>query len=77
MQWEGGKNQRVCCIHFHGSCPVAYGCIITHAQRILFFSQAGVKHIVLAVSYRAELLEKEMREQETKVTLSTHYVYPS
>ena len=29
--------------------------------------QSGVKHVVLAVSYRAELLEKEMKEQETKV----------
>ena len=29
--------------------------------------QAGVKHIILAVSYRAEMLEKEMREQEEKV----------
>ncbi|EDO45402.1 predicted protein [Nematostella vectensis] len=29
--------------------------------------QAGVKHIILAVSYRAELLEKEMKEQEQKL----------
>ena len=29
--------------------------------------QAGVKHIILAVSYRAELLENEMKEQEEKV----------
>ena len=31
--------------------------------------QAGVTHIVLAVSYRAELLEKEMREQEQRVSI--------
>ena len=29
--------------------------------------QAGVKHIILAVSYNAEMLEEEMREQETRV----------
>ena len=29
--------------------------------------QAGVKHVILAVSYRAELLEKEMKEQEQRV----------
>ena len=26
-----------------------------------------MKHIILAVSYRAEMLENEMKEQETKV----------
>ena len=26
-----------------------------------------MKHVILAVSYRAELLEKEMKEQEEKV----------
>ena len=31
--------------------------------------QAGVKHVILAVSYRAELLEKEMREQEERVSI--------
>ncbi len=30
--------------------------------------QAGVKQIVLAVSYRAEMLEKEMKEQEERVS---------
>jgi hypothetical protein len=29
--------------------------------------QAGVNHIFLAVSYRAEMLEKEMKEQEERV----------
>lgn len=29
--------------------------------------KAGVKHIILAVSYRAEMLEKEMKQQETRV----------
>lgn len=28
---------------------------------------AGVKHIVLAVSYRAEMLEKEMKAEEQRV----------
>ncbi|KXJ30222.1 mannose-1-phosphate guanyltransferase beta-B [Exaiptasia diaphana] len=36
--------------------------------------EAGVTHIILAVSYRAELLEKEMKEQEqrlgVKITIS-------
>ena len=32
------------------------------------YAQAGVKHVVLAVSYRAELLEQEMKQQETKVS---------
>lgn len=36
--------------------------------------EAGVKHVILAVSYRAELLEKEMKEEEqklgVKITLS-------
>ena len=31
-------------------------------------SKAGVKHIILAVSYRAEMLEKEMKQQETRVS---------
>jgi mannose-1-phosphate guanylyltransferase len=30
-------------------------------------SKAGVKHVILAVSYRAELLEKEMKVQEEKL----------
>ena len=29
--------------------------------------QAGVKHIILAVSYRAEMLEQEMKAQEERV----------
>ena len=28
-----------------------------------------MKHIILAVSYRAEMLEKEMKQQETRVSL--------
>ena len=35
----------------------------------LVHEQAGVKHVILAVSYRAELLEKEMREQEERVSI--------
>ena len=35
-----------------------------------------MKHVVLAVSYRAEMLEQEMKQQETKVsfliTLGAH-----
>ena len=34
----------------------------------LSFQKAGVKHIILAVSYRAEMLEKEMKQQETRVS---------
>lgn len=34
----------------------------------MLFLQAGVKHVILAVSYRAELLEKEMKEQESRVS---------
>ena len=30
-------------------------------------SQAGVKHIILAVSYRAEQMEQELRHLEKKV----------
>ena len=37
---------------------------------VIVLIQAGVKHIILAVSYRAELLEKEMKEQEQKVLIS-------
>ena len=33
-------------------------------------SQAGVKHIILAVSYRAEMLEKEMKEQEQRLGIT-------
>ncbi len=29
--------------------------------------QAGVTHIILAVSYRAELLEEEMKKEETNL----------
>ena len=35
--------------------------------------QAGVKHVVLAVSYRAEMLEQEMKEQETRVCVHLRY----
>lgn len=34
-------------------------------------NQAGVKHVILAVSYRAELLENEMKEQEERVSTSS------
>ncbi|KAJ7382194.1 hypothetical protein OS493_036525 [Desmophyllum pertusum] len=30
-------------------------------------AEAGVKHIILAVSYRAEMLEKEMKQQEDRL----------
>jgi len=30
--------------------------------------QAGVKHIILAVSYRAEMLEKELKVEEERVS---------
>lgn len=35
---------------------------------LLVLIQAGVQHVILAVSYRAELLEKEMKEQEKRVS---------
>lgn len=35
--------------------------------------QAGVKHVVLAVSYRAEMLEQEMKQQETRVCVWVHF----
>ena len=48
----------IVCVHYYCACdPVCIGGVV----------QAGVKHVVLAVSYRAELLEREMKEQETKV----------
>jgi len=34
------------------------------------FFQAGVKHIILAVSYRAELLEEELKVEEQKVCIT-------
>ena len=37
--------------------------------------QAGVKHVILAVSYRAELLEKEMKEQESRVSMVLFMCY--
>ena len=41
------------------------GVLITEIKRI--FVQVGVKHIVLAVSYRAEMLEQEMKLEADKV----------
>ncbi|KAM7437945.1 hypothetical protein ABFA07_012465 [Porites harrisoni] len=32
--------------------------------------QAGVKHIILAVSYRAEMLEKEMKQQQDRLGIT-------
>ena len=37
--------------------------------RFVLFLQAGVRHIILAVSYRAELLEKELQLEEQRVCL--------
>ena len=39
---------------------------------LLVLVQAGVQHVILAVSYRAELLEKEMKEQEKRVSNIIH-----
>lgn len=36
-------------------------------HQIEALAEAGVKHVILAVSYRAEMLEKEMREQESRL----------
>lgn len=35
--------------------------------RNLFFCKAGVKHVILAVSYRAEQMEQELKEEAQKV----------
>lgn len=35
---------------------------------LIFSWQAGVNHVILAVSYMSELLEKEMKEQEQRVS---------
>jgi hypothetical protein len=39
--------------------------------------QAGVSQIVLAVSYRAEMLEKEMKVEEERVCMSSEAVQRS
>ena len=47
-----------------------YCILLTLASKVhvlLSWLQAGVKHVILAVSYRAEMLENEMKEQEAKV----------
>ena len=36
--------------------------------RVRFGLQAGVRHVVLAVSYRAELLQSEMKIQAERVS---------
>ena len=51
------RDDIVCGYYYRACVPVCIGGVV----------QAGVKHVVLAVSYRAELLEREMKEQETKV----------
>lgn len=33
-------------------------------------AQAGVTHVILAVSYRAELMEKELKEHEKRVNIN-------
>ena len=38
-------------------------------HKVYLFVQVGVKHIVLAVSYRAEMLEQEMKAEADKVSL--------
>ena len=41
------------------------------ATTFLFASfQAGVTHVILAVSYRAELMEKELKEHEKRVNIN-------
>ena len=40
-------------------------------------SQAGVKHVILAVSYRAELLEKRMNEEARRVSSHLFLTYPT
>ena len=36
-----------------------------------------MKHVVLAVSYRAEMLEQEIKQQETKVSVIMDWSIPS
>lgn len=40
---------------------------------MLFFIQAGVSHVILAVSYMSELLEREMKAQEERVSSVLHW----
>lgn len=42
-------------------------CVCAHAC-----VQAGVDHVILAVSYMSELLEREMRVQEQRVRTTNH-----
>ncbi|CAI8041320.1 Mannose-1-phosphate guanyltransferase beta [Geodia barretti] len=39
-------------------------------HQIEALAAAGVKHVVLAVSYRAEMLEQEIKQQETKLGIT-------
>ena len=41
---------------------------------MMYLLQAGVRHIVLAVSYRAEMLEQELKAQEDKVGETIRYI---
>lgn len=47
--------------------------VFTIYRPFAFVFKVGVKHIVLAVSYKAEKLEKEMKAQEQKVLVVTLY----
>ena len=50
-----------------------YGVLQTQIKVCFSLLQAGVKHVILAVSYRAEMLEAEMKEQEEKVSIIFPY----
>ena len=50
-----------------------FGILKTQTKGCFSLLQAGVKHVILAVSYRAEMLEAEMKEQEEKVSISFPY----
>ena len=52
------------------SCTVNFSAIILSIRlhfSVLIILQAGVKHIILAVSYRAEMLENELKVEEERV----------
>ena len=50
-----------------------YGVLKVETKVCFSLLQAGVKHVILAVSYRAEMLEAEMKEQEERVSASSPY----
>lgn len=56
----------------HALCPAYVILLPLHHAAHPVCVQAGVDHVVLAVSYMSELLEREMRVQEQRVSLTYH-----